>query len=71
MITCRKCGESFHGNLDASQALKDYNSHVCLERSSLDLNYCPICKSKLYPEDKEPMEKFGHCSYCVCYPHKK
>lgn len=36
--------------------------------------YCPKCKSKLYPMDKEYIEATGVCSYCVTYdntPDKK
>lgn len=29
--------------------------------------YCPRCKSRLYPGDKECMVAVGVCSDCVCY----
>ena len=30
-------------------------------------SYCPKCKSKLYPDDEEPMEAVGVCGGCVSY----
>lgn len=29
MIQCKRCGRTFHGNLNAEEALRDYNSHLC------------------------------------------
>lgn len=30
-------------------------------------NYCPKCKSRLYPIDNDYIIKTGVCSYCVTY----
>lgn len=29
--------------------------------------YCPRCRSRLYPVDRVPMESYGVCSYCVTW----
>lgn len=29
--------------------------------------YCPKCKSRLYPDDRDCMDKVGVCGYCVSY----
>lgn len=46
MIQCKRCGRTFHGNLNPDEALKDYNSHLCfgLNRPK---------QLELFPDDQE------------------
>lgn len=34
------------------------------------MEYCPKCKSLLYPIDEKYIEEHGVCSYCITYNHR-
>ncbi len=40
------------------------------ELKSSITEYCPRCKSKIYPQDIIYMEKYGACSYCITYNNR-
>ena len=39
-------------------------------RKILTGEYCPKCKSKLYPIDEDYIIKYNKCSYCVTWEKK-